>query len=57
MIFLTSEPTQYSGIAYNFETKDRLIYRNKNLTIKFPSLAAFFEKCACLLSAIYMQLE
>jgi hypothetical protein len=53
MIFAAIETPQYIVVRpTNCEMKDRFIYRNKNLTIKFPSQAAFLEKCGCLLSAI-----
>ena len=53
MIFAAIETLQYIVVRpTDCKMKDRFIYRNKNLTIKFPSQAAFLEKCACLLSAI-----
>jgi hypothetical protein len=60
MIFAAIETLQYI-VQYivvrptDCKMKDRFIYRNKNLTIKFPSQAAFLEKCACLLSAIILK--
>jgi len=46
--------TIYSGTAINSGMKDRFIYHNRYLTIKILNQTAFFEKCACLLSAFIL---
>jgi len=48
--------TIYSGTAIDSGMKDRFIYHNRYLTIKILNQTAFFEKCACLLSAIYLNI-
>ena len=58
MIFSSSEPPQYMVVSpTDRKLKDRFVYRNKFLTIKTSNEAALFEKCACLLSAMYLQLN
>ena len=46
----------YSDITIDSGMKDRFIYHNRYLTIKILNQTAFFEKCACLLSAIYLNI-
>ncbi len=56
MIFPTSEPPQYIVVSpIDSGMKDRFIYHNRYLTIKILNQTAFFEKCACLFSAMYLQ--
>ena len=58
MIFPPIELPQYIVVPpTDCEMTEIIGYHNKSLTIKFPSQAAFLEKCACLLSAMYLKLK
>jgi hypothetical protein len=57
MIFSTSEPPQYIVVPPNDgEMKDIIGYHDKHLTGKILNYTAFFEKCACLFSAINLSI-